>query len=125
MQNLIDQYDPQGMRTLILNFPQQAAEAVAIGNGAKGILCGAFFELAEKPGVLLARSQVQNERTAPLSVETVVADAVGGLERIVAVGQRTRVRHRTVRGRPPAALIIHALNGVRPAFRSEILEVET
>lgn len=35
MQNLINQYDPKGMRNLILNFPQQAEEAVTIGNAAK------------------------------------------------------------------------------------------
>lgn len=35
MQELIRQYDPKGMRNLILNFPKQAEEAVAIGNAAK------------------------------------------------------------------------------------------
>lgn len=35
MQELINKYDPKGMRRLILNFPAQAAEAVAIGNAAK------------------------------------------------------------------------------------------
>ena len=35
MQNLIHQHDPKGMRNLILNFPMQAEEAVAIGNAAK------------------------------------------------------------------------------------------
>lgn len=35
MENLINQYDPKGMRNLILNFPAQAEEAVAIGNAAK------------------------------------------------------------------------------------------
>lgn len=34
MQNLIQQHDPKGMRNLILNFPKQAEEAVAIGNAA-------------------------------------------------------------------------------------------
>ena len=35
MQELIQQYDPQGMRDLILNFPSQVEEAVAIGEAAK------------------------------------------------------------------------------------------
>lgn len=35
MNTLIKQYDPKGMRDLILNFPKQAEEAVAIGNAAK------------------------------------------------------------------------------------------
>ncbi|MBI2427609.1 MAG: bifunctional phosphoglucose/phosphomannose isomerase [Ignavibacteriales bacterium] len=35
MTELIQRYDPKGMRNLILNFPKQAAEAVAIGNTAK------------------------------------------------------------------------------------------
>lgn len=34
MQELINQFDPKGMRNLILNFPKQAEEAVAIGNAA-------------------------------------------------------------------------------------------
>ncbi len=35
MTDLINQHDPKRMRDLILNFPQQAEEAVAIGNAAK------------------------------------------------------------------------------------------
>ena len=35
MNDLIRRYAPKGMRNLILNFPIQAEEAVAIGNGAK------------------------------------------------------------------------------------------
>lgn len=34
MNERIQQYDPKGMRNLILNFPQQAEEAVVIGNAA-------------------------------------------------------------------------------------------
>jgi glucose/mannose-6-phosphate isomerase len=34
MNSLIAKHDPKGMRNLILNFPQQATEAVAIGNAA-------------------------------------------------------------------------------------------
>ena len=35
MNDRIRQHDPKGMRNLILNFPKQAEEAVAIGNAAK------------------------------------------------------------------------------------------
>ncbi|MFA6467692.1 MAG: bifunctional phosphoglucose/phosphomannose isomerase [Bacteroidota bacterium] len=35
MNELIKTHDPKGMRNLILNFPQQAEEAVAIGNSSK------------------------------------------------------------------------------------------
>jgi glucose/mannose-6-phosphate isomerase len=35
MQSIIQKHDPNGMRNLILNFPKQAEEAVAIGNAAK------------------------------------------------------------------------------------------
>lgn len=35
MNTLIQQHDPKGMRNLILHFPQQVEEAVAIGNAAK------------------------------------------------------------------------------------------
>ena len=34
IESLFQKHDPKGMRTLIRNFPQQAAEAVAIGNAA-------------------------------------------------------------------------------------------
>lgn len=35
MQELINQHDSKGMRNLILNFPKQVEEAIAIGEGAK------------------------------------------------------------------------------------------